>query len=180
MSDGIIKLLTPEDGEIFKQIRLEALRSDPAAFASRAEDWEILSLDEWSNRLTEMPVFVAFQQDEPVAIMGLMWQKPSKMVHRATLIMVYVRPSQRGTGIARKLLEQVTNHAAAHGIRQIELAVNAKNPAARRFYEREGFVEIGRIPSAFLYDGVEVDEVMMFRRIGPLSLSRCFTRADVL
>lgn len=167
MSDGIIKLLKPEDGEVFKQIRLEALRADPAAFASRAEDWETLSLDEWSSRLIEMPVFVAFQQDEPVAIMGLMWQKPSKMAHRATLIMVYVRASQRGTGVARKLLEQVTNHAVAHGIRQIELAVNAENPAARRFYEREGFVEIGRIPGAFLHDGVEVDEVMMFRRIGP-------------
>ncbi|MGM4911060.1 GNAT family N-acetyltransferase [Hyphomicrobiales bacterium] len=171
MSDGIIKLLKPEDAEVFKKIRLEALRSDPAAFASRSEDWEILSLDEWRSRLIEMPVFVAFQDDEPVAIMGLTWQKPSKMAHRATLIMVYVRASLRGTGLALKLLEQVTQHADAHGIRQIELAVSAENRAARRFYEREGFIEIGRIPGAFLHDGVEMDEIVMSRRIGAWATS---------
>ena len=102
MTDGMIKLLTPDDAEVFKRIRLEALHTDPTAFSSRAEDWEILSLDEWRNRLIETPVFVALEQAEPVAIMGLMRQKPSKMIHRATLIMVYVRASQRGTGRAAR------------------------------------------------------------------------------
>ncbi len=165
MSDGMIKLLTPDDAEVFRLIRLEALRTDPGAFSSRAEDWEILSLGEWRRRLIETPVFVAFEHDEPVAIMGLMWQKPSKMTHRATLIMVYVRATQRGTGLARKLLHYVMDHAAAHGIRQLELAVNADNPIARRFYERAGFAEMGRIPGGFIQDGMEIDEILMSRRL---------------
>jgi ribosomal protein S18 acetylase RimI-like enzyme len=165
MFEGMIKLLTPDDAPIFKQIRIEALRAEPAAYASRAEDWETLSLDEWRSRLVEMPVFVAFQNDEPVGIMGLMWQKPSKTTHRATIVMVYVRTSLRGTGLAGKLLETVTNYARDHEIGQLELAVSAENPAACGFYRREGFVEMGRIPGGFLHEGVRIDEIMMYRLI---------------
>jgi len=165
MSDDVIRLLTAEDGEVFRQIRLEALRSEPSAFASRVEDWEKLSSDEWRRRLTETPVFVAFRDDEPVAIMGLMRQRSSKMAHRATIIMVYVRMTLRGAGIAANLLEAVTDHAREIEVRQLELAVTAENPAAYRFYEREGFVEIGRIPGGFLHDGREIDEILMARRI---------------
>jgi ribosomal protein S18 acetylase RimI-like enzyme len=87
------------------------------------------------------------------------------MAHRATIIMVYVRKSFRGSGIASELLQSVTDHARASGIRQLELAVTAENPGARRFYEREGFAVIGRIPGGFLHDGKEIDEIMMARRI---------------
>lgn len=44
-------------------------------------------------------------------------------------------------------------------------AVSAENPAAIRFYLREGFSEVGRIPAGFLHDGREIDDVMMVRRL---------------
>jgi RimJ/RimL family protein N-acetyltransferase len=47
----------------------------------------------------------------------------------------------------------------------LELAVSAENPAAIRFYLREGFSEVGRIPGGFLHDGREIDDVMMVRRL---------------
>ena len=165
MNGDTIRLLTPEDVEIFRRIRLEALRVEPSAFASRVEDWEALSTEEWRRRLTETSVFVAFRDDEPVGIMGLMRQRSTKMAHRATIIMVYVRKTFRGAGIAAGLLEMATNHARDIGIRQLELAVTAENPAAYRFYEREGFAEIGRVPGGFLHDGREIDEILMARRI---------------
>jgi RimJ/RimL family protein N-acetyltransferase len=165
MSGDTIRLLTPDDGDFFRRIRLEALRTEPSAFASRVEDWEELSPDEWRRRLTETPVFVAFRDDDPVGVMGLMRQRSTKMAHRATIIMVYVGKALRGAGIAAKLLEAVTDHAREIGVRQLELAVTAENPAAYRFYEREGFAEIGRVPGGFLQDGREIDEILMARRI---------------
>ncbi|MFB2604722.1 N-acetyltransferase family protein, partial [Rhizobium phaseoli] len=42
---------------------------------------------------------------------------------------------------------------------------SAENPAAIRFYQREGFSEIGRIPGGVLEEGREIDDVMMARRI---------------
>lgn len=61
-----------------------------------------------------------------------------------------MRKGERGTGIAASLLHDVTEHARDHGVLQLELAVNAENSAAMRFYQRHGFVEVGRIPNGFL------------------------------
>jgi GNAT superfamily N-acetyltransferase len=160
-----VRLLGPDDVEDFRRIRLEALRAEPAAYASRVEDWEALPLEEWRRRMTDNPVFAAFSDGEPVAIMGLLRQHSSRMAHRATIVMVYVRASERGSGLAAALLEELIGHARDAGIRQLELAVSVENAAAIRFYEREGFVEIGRIPAGFLHQGREVDELVMARRI---------------
>ncbi|MBX5225631.1 MULTISPECIES: GNAT family N-acetyltransferase [unclassified Rhizobium] len=159
-----IRLIGGDEVEAFRRIRLEALRADPSSFASRYEDWEILSLQEWRDRLSE-PVFIAFQEGEPVGIMGLFRQRPSKMAHRATIVMVYVCAKLRGTGLAVKLLETISDHARDIGIRQLELFVSAENSAAMRFYQRQGFAEIGRIPGGVLEDGREIDDVMMARRL---------------
>jgi RimJ/RimL family protein N-acetyltransferase len=161
----MIRLLTHNDVEAFRAIRLEALREEPAAFASTAADWERLSLDEWRNRLAESSVFVAFQKDEPVGIIGLAPQRPSKMAHRATIIMVYVRNGVRGAGIAASLLRAIIDHALARGIRQLELMVSAENRKAQAFYRHAGFAEIGRVPGALMHEGKEIDEIMMVRRI---------------
>jgi GNAT superfamily N-acetyltransferase len=161
----MIRLLSAGDFDIFRRIRLEALRAEPGAYASTFEEWESLADDEWRRRLTENPVFVALQGDDPVGIMGLMRQRASKMAHRATLIMVFLRADQRGTGLASTLLKKVEDHARAQGIRQLELAVTAENLQAFRFYRREGFAEIGRVPGGFLHEGREIDDIMMARRI---------------
>lgn len=160
-----MKLLDPDDFEVFKRIRLEALRVCPEAFASTLADWESLPDEEWRRRLANNPVVVSFSGDEPVGIMGLMRQQASKMAHRATIIMVYVRDTERGGERAVAMLDLLLDRARASGISQVELAVSAENPAAIRFYRREGFHEIGRIPAGFLHEGREIDEIMMARRL---------------
>ncbi|OBZ94311.1 acetyltransferase [Pararhizobium polonicum] len=161
----MIRHLGPQDVDIFRRIRLEALRMEPAVFASSVEDWEGLPDAEWRRRLTANAVFVDFHAEEPVAIMGLMRQGASKMAHRATVIMVYVRKDRRGAGHAKALLDALTDHARAAGIRQLELAVSAENPAAIRFYKREGFEQAGRIAGGTIHEGREIDEILMTRRI---------------
>lgn len=166
-SEMTIKRVSKADVEAFKQIRLEALRLEPANFASSFEDWVQLPDDEWVRRMSE-PVLIAFDKDEPVGIMGLMRQPSSRMRHRATVVMVYVRENQRGTTTARELLKALCAEAWAEGIKQLELNVSSENPAAIRFYEREGFSQIGRIPFGFFYEGREIDDLIMARRLtGP-------------
>ncbi len=143
-----VRRIQADQVDAFRRIRLEALRSEPTFYASSYEDWVSLSVDEWQQRLHD-PVFVAFRDDEPVGMTGLLRQRASKMAHRATIIMVYVRKNLRGTGLARSLLGTVADYARNIGILQLELAVSAENPAAIRFYLREGFSEVGRIPAGF-------------------------------
>jgi GNAT superfamily N-acetyltransferase len=161
----MIRQLGPDDMQVFRQIRLEALRREPANFASSVEDWEVLPDAEWTRRLTANAVFADFHDGEPVAMMGLMPQAASKMAHRATVIMVYVRKDRRGAGHARALLDAVADYARSAGIRLLELAVSAENPAAIRFYQREGFTQAGRIPGGTIHEGREIDEILMTRRI---------------
>ncbi|MBM7045626.1 GNAT family N-acetyltransferase [Rhizobium lusitanum] len=161
---ALIRQLSPDEIEVFRRIRLESLRCEPASFASRFEDWVMLPDEAWRRRLAD-PVFVAFSNSEPVGIMGLLPQRPRKMAHRATLVMVYLRESFRGTGLARDLLAAVVDFARHEEILQLELAVSAETPGAIGFYHREGFSEVGRIPGGLLDGGREIDDVIMVRRL---------------
>lgn len=160
----IIRRLETADIQIFQTLRLEALRLEPASYASSYDDWAALSPDEWRQRLND-PVFAAFVDAQPAGLMGLLRQRGSKMAHRATIVMVYVRKDFRGTGLAARLLDAVSAHASGNGIRQLELTVSAENPAAERFYAREGFFETGRIPGGAIEDGREVDDILMAKRL---------------
>lgn len=160
----VIRMLSPVDVPAFRAIRLESLQRDPGAFASTTQDWLKISDADWQRHLVDNAIFAAFEGETPVAIMGLMRQRASKMAHRATVIMVYVRAIWRGTGLAEALLDMLDRHAAILGIRQLELAVRADNAGAVGFYEKAGFAAIGRVPGGFLQDGQEFDEILMARR----------------
>lgn len=159
-----IRRIAAPDLDAFQRIRLEALRCEPASFASTHDEWESLSSEAWRQRLSD-PVFVAFQNDEPVGLIGLLREPRNRTVHRATIVMVYVRKSLRGRGLAKDLLDTIENYARGIGVTQLELTVSAESPAAIRFYHREGFVDVGRIPGAFFHKGKEIDDVLMVRRL---------------
>ena len=161
----MIRLLSPQNADVFKSIRLESLKHAPEAFASSFADWQALSDSEWCSRLERTPVFVAFDGTEPIGIMGLMQQTSSKTVHRASIIMVYIRESYRGTGIADALLARLSEHARSNGIRQLELMVSAENAVAIAFYRRSGFREIGRIPNGLIHEGRVLEQVIMMRTV---------------
>lgn len=160
-----VRQLSVADVAVFQLLRLEALQKAPGSFASSYDDWVALPKEEWIRRMTEDPVFAAFRAEKPVGVMGLLREKPSKMAHRASLIMVYVVEQERGSGAAAKLLAYADRYAGENGISQLELNASAENPAALRFYQREGFVEIGRIPAGVRHEGRDITDVLMMRRV---------------
>lgn len=164
--DVTIRQLGPDDLHHFKAIRLEALEREPDAFASSADQWRALPDTEWSRRMTDNPVLAAFRNDEPVGIMGMMQEAPVKRRHRATVIMVYLRADERGSGLAGRLIDAVVAQARKLGVTQLELGVNADNASAIGFYQSAGFTPFGRIPNASLSDGEHHDELLMVRDIG--------------
>jgi ribosomal protein S18 acetylase RimI-like enzyme len=162
----VVRRLSVKDVDLFRRLRLEALSHEPFSYASVFADWARLSDRQWRQHLSQ-PVFAAFLGGQPVGMMGLRFEHARKMAHRAKLVSVYVRKGKRGTGIAANLLQEVVDHALAHGVIQLELAVSAENSAAILFYERHGFVEVGCIPDGFLgHDGMH-DELIMVLRLAP-------------
>ena len=61
----------------------------------------------------------------------------------AELKRMYVRPAERGCGVAEQILRRLVEHAAAQGVAIVRLETGVRQHAAIRFYRRSGFVEIG-------------------------------------
>jgi ribosomal protein S18 acetylase RimI-like enzyme len=162
-----VRRISTEELDIFRRIRLEALQCEPDAFASTYEDWLKFSDAEWRAQMID-PIFVAFDDGQPVGLMGLKRLVPRKMSHRATLIMVYLRKEFRGRGLARELLETVVAHATSENIVQIELGVRADRARAIRFYNNVGFTMIGCIPRGYLDTLTGFDEILMIQELEPV------------
>lgn len=70
-------------------------------------------------------------------------------------------PPYRGRGLGRSLLDATLGAAADIGLSRVELEVFASNTAARRLYDKLGFVEEGVKRRARIIDGVVDDIVCM-------------------
>jgi [ribosomal protein S18]-alanine N-acetyltransferase len=62
----------------------------------------------------------------------------------AELYRIGVLPARRGQGLGGWLLRRWLEHAAQAGVRRVHLEVREGNAAARRLYDRAGFVAAGR------------------------------------
>jgi GNAT superfamily N-acetyltransferase len=74
---------------------------------------------------------------------------------------VYVHPDARGSGASAALMQAAIESAKAKGASRVVLWVNEANTTARRFYERIGFREVGRIPQGIRAGEHYVDDVLM-------------------
>jgi ribosomal protein S18 acetylase RimI-like enzyme len=77
------------------------------------------------------------------------------------LYQLYVLEAWQGSGIAKALTEWAFTTAADEGARHMQLSVYIDNHRARRFYERYGFVGVGRY--RFMV-GAHADEDVVMRR----------------
>ncbi|WP_433162544.1 N-acetyltransferase family protein [Kribbella sp. CA-247076] len=72
-----------------------------------------------------------------------------------------VAQEARGRGIATALLDAAAAEGRLLGARKISLHVHSTNTAARRLYERNGYVVEGIHPNEYLIDGTYIDSVDM-------------------
>ena len=157
-----IRHLTVADAARYRDIRLEALRCSPEAFASTLETESEQPLSWFEQRLRDCDVFGGFREAELVGIVGYFAQRGRKLAHKGTLWGMYVRPGARNAGLARRLVETVVGHARER-VELLQLSVVSENEPARRLYASLGFVEYGRERNALKQDGRYYDEVLMAR-----------------
>jgi ribosomal protein S18 acetylase RimI-like enzyme len=161
----VVRRLTPADAALFREVRLEGLRRDPAAFSSTFEDESSREMSSFADRLAAA-VFAAFRDAELLGVAGFYVQPGPKHAHKGTLWGMYVRPHARGAGVGAILVAAVLDHARQH-VEQIQLTVISENLAARRLYERFGFEEYGLEKRAAKYRGRYHDDVLMTRMLAP-------------
>ena len=136
-----LRTLTPDDWQLWRALRLEALREAPYAFGSKLTDWQGGGDTEerWRHRLTSVPYnLVAYVDDKPAGMASGTTADDEPCA--AELISLWVAPFVRGRGVGDALVQSVLAWARERRYEQIILAVDAGNAAAVALYERHGFV----------------------------------------
>lgn len=157
-----IRRLGPDDFEIYRTIRLTALRTLPEAFATTEATEARRTPAELQERLSTSIVLAADEDGRTVGLAGLRPNDGPKERHKAFVWGVFVDPSAQRRGIARALLGRLIE-AAPEGVEQLTLSVLVTNQPAIALYESLGFVRWGLEPRAFRDGDRYSDELHMIR-----------------
>ncbi|WP_306454065.1 GNAT family N-acetyltransferase [Evansella halocellulosilytica] len=159
-----IRLIDQMDAEEYKRLRLQALKTNPEAFASSYEEEYDNSVEFYQNGLQSnySYSFGAFEENKLVGTVSMIRETKQKMSHRANIFAMYVTPAMRGYGLGKKLMQKAVDQAKQlDGVEQIYLTVVTKNSAAKRLYASLGFETFGHDRQALYVNGTYLDEELM-------------------
>ena len=140
-----VRPLRFDEADLHRQLRLEALRESPRAFADTLESLERKGADYWSaltQRVCSVDTMVVVLDGEhPIGmIYGL---RDQQIRQGARLGGVWVDTQYRRRGAGRLLVDSVISWAQMQGFAMARLWVGQEEQAAIALYERCGFVFTG-------------------------------------
>jgi ribosomal protein S18 acetylase RimI-like enzyme len=131
-----IQELEPDDWALWRALRIEATTTEPDKFGSTLDEVISTSEAEWRARLSEQALHL-------VASRGGVAVGMAAVNKSFELGSVFVRPTERGSGIGHRLVDAALRWAAPRQDRPVHLAVRATSTAAISLYRAHGFVEVG-------------------------------------
>ena len=155
-----IRLLTPDDALLWKQIRLEALLGFPQNYLSSYEEEEQRTLKQWKDILSQNLIYGLFIDGQLVSTVALSPKNIVKYQHKGEIWGVYTKPSFQGQGLARQLMSHVLEQAQKK-LTLCYLNCTTTNQGAFKIYEQLGFEIYGIEKKAILVDGQYYDEYLM-------------------
>jgi GNAT superfamily N-acetyltransferase len=139
---ALIREVAPDDWQVMRDIRLEALREAPYAFGSTYAREALFTEAQWRGRISDRAVtYLAYLPDlaEPAGIAGVYAEADGS----AELVSMWVRPAARGHKVGESLIEATATWARARDFDALYLWVTESNPRARLLYQRCGFTATG-------------------------------------
>jgi ribosomal protein S18 acetylase RimI-like enzyme len=138
-----VKVLTPDDWRVLREIRLRALSESPEMFLSIYEQEEGYDEPKWQSEFMRGDWYVGMAASEspgkPVSVLGIT-REPDTPAHHCFLEYVWVAPGFRRRGLAFTMIGHVLGQLHSVGVRTVFLWVLDGNENATRLYKRIGFV----------------------------------------
>lgn len=169
-----LRILTGEDIQAFRALRLYALQASPEAFGRTVEEEEKFSDEEITARLHPLYnipqrfVVGAWSTDKQlVGMVGFFREEAVKSWHKGTIWGMFVHPEYRRHGIGRMLMQGILQRIVwLGGVERVNLCVNSANEPARSLYESLGFAVFGTERKAMKMGDAYVDEDYMCLELG--------------
>jgi len=162
-----IRILTVDDLSAYRALHRFGLSEAPHAFVETPRNDEARSDETVAAMLSRGEAWGAFEGERLLGKLVIDTLPYDCLAHTRWLHAVYLHPDSRGTGAGATLARAALAHAQSQGATRAALWVNEKNDAARRMYERLGFVETGRVPGGIVIGGSCVDDVLMTLNLSP-------------
>ena len=139
----LVSLLTPDDWQRLKQVRLRALKSNPEAFGPKLEEESVQDEITWRKRFSKEDYLVATINQIDV---GMLYIEVLKGDHGATCWIggCWTDPKFRGKGVMRSLFSFIDKNCLEKGWQRQGLGVWTHNIEAIKSYEALGFLVVGK------------------------------------
>lgn len=166
-----IRLLDTGDAQLYKVVRLRALKNDPDSFGSTYEQETSRPLAKFAERIQHMnDQFTLGCFDDSNSLVGIVnfvRENRLKTAHKGNIYGMYIDRPFRGLGLGKALLASLIDRATREcvGLEQIHLTVVTTNDSAKRLYTSMGFEVYGVEPNALKFEGKYVDEDLMILRL---------------
>ena len=133
-----VSLLSKDEWERLRDIRLRALKENPEAFGQSLEEVVALSRDDWFKYYEKSDYLVASINGTDL---GMLFIEVLNGDHGATCWIggCWTDPAYRGKGVMRALFNYIDKHAVAKNWTRQGLGVWTDNYAAIQAYEFLGF-----------------------------------------
>jgi GNAT superfamily N-acetyltransferase len=137
----LIRPTTRDDAEALREVRLLALSDEPDAFGSTYAESITRPLSHWAEVAGSWNYYLAFDGDRAVGMASGGRFDPFPQAR--WLYGMYVRPENRGAGVAVDLVRAVATWAREQPVVTLGLHVTTSVLRARAFYEKLGFAPHG-------------------------------------
>lgn len=124
-------------------------------------DGELTKIE--NNRAVLLLVFAGENADKLIGVGNINLQ--DKIESHLGLLGMSISQEYRGKGLGSLLLQSLLAQAEKQlpELKVIRLTVFGNNPVAQKLYEKNGFVEYGRLPGGIRHNDTFVDSILMYK-----------------
>lgn len=139
MTEIRVRLLGEDEWPAYRDVRLRALRESPEAFVASADEEAAFDDAVWRQRMERSRRLLAEAGDDVVGVVSVGTGHRTKIPGAGELFGLWVEAPRRGTGVARKLMEEAAKVGRDVGLRQLVYWVGTDNGRAVAFASSFGF-----------------------------------------
>ncbi len=164
----LVRKLTLADLEDYRALHRHGLIHAPDSFVETAEQDDARPDLEIASMLERGQAWGVFENERLLGKLVIDGLPHAVLAHTRWLHVIYVHPDARGTGAGAALMRAAIDEGRRAGAFRFLLWVNDQNRSAKRFYEKLGFEEIGRVDQGIAAGASYVDDVLMQLKTEPI------------